>query len=89
MNNMEHMQYFTWGLKVQIRMFLNTSTGGAMKIKDEDEVREMIERMCQNEYRTQSEIGPKKKGMMELDTQHDILPRLEALTKQLVITSLA
>lgn len=62
------MQHFTQVLKVQTRMLLDASTGGTIRNKNEDEVSELIENMCQNEYHTQCERSPRNKGMMELDT---------------------
>lgn len=50
MNKMEQMQHFIRGLKFQIWIILDVSIVGIVRIKNEDEVREVIERMCLNEY---------------------------------------
>lgn len=57
MDNMEQMKNFTRGLKVHTRMFLEALGGGTMRTKNEDEVKELIERMCHNEYHSQSKRG--------------------------------
>lgn len=54
-------------------MLLDASVRGTMRNKIQDELREVIEKMCQNEYDTQSYRATKKKGMVELDTQTSIL----------------
>lgn len=55
-----YMQHFTRGLKVHIIMVLDVSVEGTMWIKNLDEMKELIERTCQNEYHFQSEMGVKK-----------------------------
>lgn len=55
MSNMEQMQHYTKGLKAQARMLLDGSIRGTIKINNEDEVKELIEKICQNDYRSQSE----------------------------------
>lgn len=88
MDNMQHMQHFTRGLKVHTRMLLNVSVGGTMRTKNEDEQKELIEKICQNEHHSQSERGVKnegqEKGVLELDTNKTLLAQLEVLTKRLV-----
>jgi len=63
-SEMDIMQAFTTGLKLDTRMLLDASAGGTMKIKTTDEVRELIDNMSLNEYRghTEEEATPKKKG---------------------------
>ncbi|MCI85331.1 hypothetical protein A2U01_0106610, partial [Trifolium medium] len=64
------MQMFTQGLRPQTRMLLDASAGGSLKNKDEDQAKELVETMSQNEYRAQNDRGAKKKGgVLELDTQ--------------------
>lgn len=48
----EQMKHFTRGLKSQTRMLLDASTRGTIKIIAEDEVKELIKKMCQNEHHT-------------------------------------
>lgn len=42
-SEMDIMQAFTMGLKPDIRMLLDASRGGTMKIKTDDEVRALID----------------------------------------------
>lgn len=58
-------------------MLLNASTECTIIKKKGDEVKNMIENMCQNEYRTQSDRAPKKKGMIEHDTQTTLFAQLK------------
>lgn len=47
-------------------MFLDVSVGGTIRTKNENQVKELIEKMFQNEYSSQSERGVKieeKKNM--------------------------
>lgn len=48
MSIMERMAHFIRGLKAQARMGFDASTGGAIKTKNEDEVKESIKRMFHN-----------------------------------------
>ncbi|GAU32930.1 hypothetical protein TSUD_152910 [Trifolium subterraneum] len=78
------MQHFTQGLRAQTRMWLDASTGGSLKNKDESEARELVEAMAQNEYRVQNDRGAKKKaGMLELDTQTTILAQSQLMKNQM------
>lgn len=58
-------------------MILDASIKGTMRIKNEDKVKYLIERMCQNKYCSQSKKGvkkeEKKKGVLELDTNITLL----------------
>ncbi|MCI04367.1 hypothetical protein A2U01_0025414, partial [Trifolium medium] len=60
-DNMEQMHMFTRGLRTQTRMLIDASTGGTIKNKNEDEVKQLIENMCLNEYRSTNERSTKKK----------------------------
>lgn len=68
-------------------MLLNASVGATIRTKNEDKVKELIEKMCQNEYRPQRDRGlkveDKKKGIWELDSHTNILAQLEVLAKKL------
>ncbi|XP_045822039.1 uncharacterized protein LOC123914922 [Trifolium pratense] len=78
------MQHFTQGLGPQTRMFLDASTGGSLKNKNENEARELLENMSQNEYRVQNDRGAKKKGgMLELDTQTALLAQSTLMNSQM------
>lgn len=54
-------------------MLLDTLVRGRMRNKNEDEVKDLIEYMCQNEYYRQRDRAPMKKGMLELDTKFTLL----------------
>lgn len=58
-DNMEHMQNFIIGLKSQARKVLDASAGGTIRTKNKDNAKILIEKMCQNECRSQSERGVK------------------------------
>jgi hypothetical protein len=78
------MQHFTQGLRPQTRMFLDASAGGSLKNKNENEARELVENMSQNEYRVQNDRGAKKKGgMLELDTQTTLLGQSSMMNSQM------
>lgn len=62
MNDMEQMKYFIKGLKTPMRMFLDASVRGSLRCKNEDEVKELIIKMCQNEYHSTNRIV-KPKGI--------------------------
>lgn len=82
---MHILHAFTTGLKLDTHMLLDASTEGTMKIKKADEVRELIENMSLNEYRahTEEDIAPKKKCIIDLHTQDDLLSSNELLIIQL------
>jgi hypothetical protein len=78
------MQHFTQALRPQTRMFLDASAGGSLKNKNENEARELVENMSQNEYRVQNDRGAKKKGgMLELDTQTTLLGQSTMMNSQM------
>lgn len=73
-------------------MLLDASAKGTMKIKSADEVREVFDNMSLNEYsaHVDDESTPKKKGMMDFNTQNVLLAsnkllsiQLEAIAKKL------
>lgn len=55
MSNMEQMQHYIKGVKAQARVLVDGSVGGTIKINNEDKVKDLIGKMCQNDYRSQSE----------------------------------
>lgn len=81
MNSIEHMQHFTRGLKTQDIILLDASTGGSIKNKNEDKVKELIKKMCQNDYHSQSERWVKPKGVLELDSNTIVLSQLQMISK--------
>ncbi|GAU41492.1 hypothetical protein TSUD_13740 [Trifolium subterraneum] len=84
LDNHAQMQHFTQGLRAQTRMLLDASAGGSLKNKDENEARELVEAMAQNEYRVQNDRGAKKKaGMLELDTQTALLAQSQLMNTQM------
>ncbi|XP_050890743.1 uncharacterized protein LOC127096179 [Lathyrus oleraceus] len=79
---MKHMQHFTRGLKAQTRMLLDASAG-TIKTKNEDELKELTERMCQNVYRSINDRTTKTKGVLGLDSNTTVLTQLEVISTQL------
>lgn len=73
MSNMEQMQHYIKGLKAQARVLLDGSVGGTIKINNEDKVKELIGKICQNDYRSQSERWVKLNGVIELDANIGVL----------------
>lgn len=51
MSVIEHMTYFINELRTQTRILLDTSVGGTLRAKTNEELKTLIENMCQNEYR--------------------------------------
>jgi hypothetical protein len=83
-DDLNQMQMFTQGLRAQTRMLLDASAGGSLKTKDENEAKELVEAIAQNEYRVQNDRGAKKKaGMVELDTQTALLAQTKLMTTQM------
>jgi len=92
LSEMDIMQAFTTGVKLDTQMLLDASAGGTMKIKTVDEVRTLIDNMSMNEYRghTEEEETPRKKDMIDLNTQDALLAsnklhkiQLESIAKRL------
>lgn len=54
-----------------------------MRTYKEDEVIQLIERMCQIKYNTHNDGGIKKKFFIEFITNNILVAQLEVLTKQL------
>ena len=85
LSEMDIMQAFTTRLKPDTQMLQDAYAGGTMKIKTDDEVRALIDNMSLNEYRghTEEEATPKKKGMINLNTQDALLASNKLLSIQL------
>ncbi|XP_045830999.1 uncharacterized protein LOC123922316 [Trifolium pratense] len=86
LDNMEQMQIFIRGLRMQSRMLIDASAGGTIRNKNEDEVRQLVENMCMNEYRSKSD---RKRGVITVDTNTALLAQIEILNKKLAAKSLA
>lgn len=94
MNNMEQMQNFIKGLKGQTCTLLDASVGGMIRTMTEPQVKDLIEKMCLNEYclRTERLVKTKimgtPKGMLDIDTHIILLAQIELLNKTLAKSSL-
>lgn len=88
MNIMKQMTHFTIGWKAQARMLFDTSTGGIIRTKNEDEVKHLTERICHNEYRSISDQTIKLKGVLELDSNRALPAQLKVISKQLLASTL-
>ncbi|MCH90688.1 hypothetical protein A2U01_0011610 [Trifolium medium] len=65
-------------------MLLDASTGGSLKNKNENEAKDLVEIIAQNEYRAQNDRGTKKiGGVLELDTQNVLLAQSKLMTNQI------
>ena len=84
-SKMDIMQAFTTRLNPDTRMLLDASTGGTMKINTVYEVRKLIDNMSLNEYRghIEEEATPRKKDMIDLNTQDALLSSNKLLYIQL------
>lgn len=91
---MEQIQNFIKGLKSHTWMLLDASTGGKIRSMIEPQVKDMIEKMCLNEYRSKSDKSVKieivgiPKGMLVVDTHTSLLAQIELLNKKLAKSSL-
>lgn len=88
------MQNFTKGLKSQIHMLLDASARGTIHQMTEPQVKNLIEKMCMNEYRSKNERSIKMetmgtpRGMLPIDTHTTLLAQIENLNKKLSESSL-
>ncbi|MCI55060.1 hypothetical protein A2U01_0076310, partial [Trifolium medium] len=76
-DDMEHMQILTGGMKIQHRMHLDASAGGSITLKTDEEVKELIEQMCQNEYNMNNEKSTKTPGVLQLDKETAYLKEID------------
>ena len=53
------MKNFNKGLKSQTHMFLDASAGATVLQMTEPQIKDLIEKMCKNEYRAKSESSVK------------------------------
>lgn len=76
---MEKTQNFIKGLKTQADMLLDASVGGTIRAMTEPQVKDLIEKMCLDEYRSKSERSVKfeivgtPKGMLAINTHTALL----------------
>ncbi|MCI24882.1 retrotransposon gag protein, partial [Trifolium medium] len=80
---MEQMHIFTGGMKIQHRMHLDASTGWSIKLKTDEEVKELIEQMCQNEYNMNNERSTRTPGVLQLDKETACLKEIDVLKLKL------
>ncbi|XP_050909769.1 uncharacterized protein LOC127123611 [Lathyrus oleraceus] len=94
MNYMEQMQNFIKYLKNQTHLLLDDSAGGTIRQMTEPHVKDLIEKMCMNEYHSKSKSSVKietvgmPKGMLVVDTHTALLAQIELLNKKLAESSL-
>ncbi|XP_050909789.1 uncharacterized protein LOC127123629 [Lathyrus oleraceus] len=93
-NNKEQIQNFIKGLKTQTHMLLDASAGGTTRSMTEPQVKDLIEKMCMNEYcskikrSVKIEIMGTPKGMLVVDTHTAILAKIKLLNKKLAENNL-
>ncbi|MCI97518.1 hypothetical protein A2U01_0118819, partial [Trifolium medium] len=56
-------------MRIQHRMHLDASAGRSINAKTVEEVKELIEQMCQNEYNISNERSSKPADMLQLDKE--------------------
>ncbi|MCI49361.1 hypothetical protein A2U01_0070605, partial [Trifolium medium] len=69
-------------------MHLDASAGGSINTKTVEEVKELIEQICQNEYNMNNERSSKHAGVLQLDKETAYLKEIELLKKKLDKASL-
>ncbi|PNY11377.1 hypothetical protein L195_g007981 [Trifolium pratense] len=80
---MELTQIFTGGMHIQHRMHLDASAGGSINAKTSEEVKELIEHMCRNEYNMSNERTSKPAGMLLLDKETAYQKEIDLLKRKL------
>lgn len=94
MNNMEQMENFIKGLKSETCMLLDAYAGGTIRTMTEPQVKDLIEKMCLNEYPLKSDMSVKiktvgtPKGMLVVGAHTAFLAQIELLNKNLAESSL-
>lgn len=78
MSVMEHMTHVIIKMKTPTRMFCDASSGGTLKANIKDEVKTVIENMCQNEYRS-SDRAVRQKCILTIDSSTTLLVQIEVL----------
>ncbi|PNY02980.1 hypothetical protein L195_g026302 [Trifolium pratense] len=69
-------------------MHLDASVGGSINAKTAEELKELIEQMCQNEYNMNNERSSKPAGVLQLDKETAYLKEIELLKRKLEKASL-
>ncbi|MCI50728.1 retrotransposon gag protein, partial [Trifolium medium] len=69
-------------------MHLDASAGGSINTKTAEEVKELIEQMCRNEYNMSNERSMKPAGMLQLDKETAYQKEIDLLKKKLEKVSL-
>nr|KYP43991.1 hypothetical protein KK1_034513 [Cajanus cajan] len=65
---------FCNGLRSQTKMLLDASAGGSMMMKDSEEAITIIDDLAASDYQAHHDRSqPIKRGILELDTQNEIL----------------
>ncbi|MCI28152.1 hypothetical protein A2U01_0049352, partial [Trifolium medium] len=64
-------------------MHLDASAGGSIKLKTDEEVKELIEQMCQNEYNMNNERSTRTPGVLQLDKETAYLKDIDVLKLKL------
>jgi uncharacterized membrane protein YheB (UPF0754 family) len=77
------MQLFTAGMKMQHPMILDALTGGSIKIKTQEETKDLVEQMCQNEYNMSHDRNEKTVGVIKVDKEVAYKVEIELLKRQL------
>lgn len=76
-------------------MLLDAFAGGMIRSITEPQVKDLIEKMCLNEYHSKSKRSVKidivgtPKGMLAVDTHNAFLAKIELLNKKLAESSLS
>jgi NAD(P)H-hydrate repair Nnr-like enzyme with NAD(P)H-hydrate epimerase domain len=68
---------------MQYKMIIDALAGCSIKNKMHEEVKELIEQMCQNEYNTSNDRGFKKAEMLEIDKETAYKVEIELLKRKL------
>ncbi|MCI34539.1 hypothetical protein A2U01_0055759, partial [Trifolium medium] len=75
-------------MRIQHRMHLGASVGGSVNSKTAEEVKELIEQMCQNEYNMSNGRSTKPAGMLQLDKEPAYQKEIELLKRKIEKASL-
>ncbi|MCI37359.1 hypothetical protein A2U01_0058583, partial [Trifolium medium] len=59
------------------------SAGGSIKLKTDEEVKELIEQICQNEYNMNNERSTSPAGVLQLDKETAYLKEIDVLKMKL------
>lgn len=79
---MEQLTHFIRGLTTHTRMLLDASVGETLSTKTDDEVKTLIDNVCQNKYGS-SKQDVKEKNSVEIKSQIALISQIDMLKKQL------